>query len=108
MNTNGDLIGINTAISSQTGSYIGYSFAVPSNIARKVVEDIMEYGDVQNGILGVWITLNSNSAERFEVNDTEGFYVSEVEDKSGAEKAGIRNGDIIKKLDNMRFLNFPI
>ncbi len=53
VNTNGDLIGINTAISSQTGSYIGYSFAVPSNIARKIVNDIMEYGNVQNGILGV-------------------------------------------------------
>ena len=52
VNIHGDLIGINTAISSQTGSYIGYSFAVPSNIARKVVSDIMEFGNVQNGILG--------------------------------------------------------
>ncbi|MGB5170441.1 MAG: trypsin-like peptidase domain-containing protein, partial [Eudoraea sp.] len=53
VNTNGDLIGINTAITSQTGSYVGYSFAVPSNIAKKVVEDIMEYGNVQKGILGI-------------------------------------------------------
>ena len=53
VNTNGDLIGINTAISSQTGSYVGYSFAVPSNIAKKVVEDIMEFGSVQKGILGI-------------------------------------------------------
>jgi S1-C subfamily serine protease len=53
VNIFGDLIGINTAISSQTGSYIGYSFAVPSNIARKVIEDILEFGNVQNGILGV-------------------------------------------------------
>ena len=61
VNINGDLIGINTAISSQTGNYIGYSFAVPSNIARKVVEDIMEFGNVQNGILGViGGELNSN------------------------------------------------
>jgi S1-C subfamily serine protease len=60
VNMNGDLIGINTAITSQTGSYIGYSFAVPSNIARKVVEDLMEYGNVQTGILGVSI-LNPES-----------------------------------------------
>src|SRR5690606_26260139 len=53
VNTNGDLIGINTAITSQTGSYVGYAFAVPSNIAKKVVEDIMEFGDVQKGLLGV-------------------------------------------------------
>ena len=53
VNTNGDLIGINTAITSQTGSYVGYSFAVPSNIAKKVMEDIMEYGNVQKGILGI-------------------------------------------------------
>ena len=65
VNTNGDLIGINTAISSRTGSYIGYSFAVPSNIARKIVNDIMEYGNVQNGILGVvGGALNSKAAEQ--------------------------------------------
>src|SRR5690606_6276196 len=75
VNVNGDLIGINTAISSQTGSYIGYSFAVPSNIARKVVEDILEYGNVQNGVLGVsGGALNSGFAERLSLNETEGFY----------------------------------
>ena len=69
VNTNGDLVGINTAISSQTGSYVGYSFAVPSNIARKIVEDIMEFGDVQNGILGVnGIALNSEIAKELEIN----------------------------------------
>jgi Do/DeqQ family serine protease len=107
VNVNGDLIGINTAISSQTGSYIGYSFAVPSNIARKVVEDIMEYGDVQTGILGVTGgPLNSKAAEQFGVNDTQGFYVSNVEEDSGAEKAGIKSGDIIKKLDNVEISKF--
>ena len=64
VNIYGDLIGINTAISSQTGSYIGYSFAVPSNIARKVIEDIMEFGDVQNGILVIGTELNSKSSRR--------------------------------------------
>lgn len=107
VNTRGELIGINTAITSQTGSYIGYSFAVPSNIARKVVEDIMEFGDVQNGILGVrGGELNSKSAETFEVNTTQGFYVSDVEERSGAEKAGVKKGDIIKKIDNITISKF--
>jgi len=107
VNSRGELIGINTAISSQTGSYIGYSFAVPSNIARKVVEDIIEFGDVQNGILGVSI-LNRNSQESIEkgLNQIEGVYVSQVEDKSGAKKAGIKAGDIIKKLDNISISKF--
>ncbi|MDD7887439.1 trypsin-like peptidase domain-containing protein [Flavivirga sp. 57AJ16] len=108
VNTNGELIGINTAITSQTGSYIGYSFAVPSNIARKVIEDIMEYGNVQNGVLGVSI-LNKASKEAIElgINEIEGVYVSEVIKNSGAEKAGIKKGDIIKKLDNIKISNFP-
>lgn len=107
VNENGDLIGINTAISSQTGSYIGYSFAVPSNIARKVVEDIMEYGDVQNGILGVTGgALNSLAAEQYGINTTEGFYVSSVEEDSGADKAGITKGDVIKKIDNIEISKF--
>lgn len=107
VNSTGQLIGINTAISSQTGSYIGYSFAVPSNIAKKVIQDIIEYGDVQEGILGVSI-LNRNSKEALEkgINEIEGVYVSEVEEKSGAKKAGIRNGDIIKKLDNIEVSKF--
>ena len=73
VNTNGDLIGINTAITSQTGNYVGYSFAVPSNIARKVVEDIMEFGNVQNGILGIYPkTLNSEEAKKLGIEETEG------------------------------------
>ncbi len=107
VNTNGDLIGINTAISSQTGSYIGYSFAVPSNIARKIVNDIMEYGNVQNGILGVvGGALNSKTAEKLGTKTTEGFYVSEVQENTGAEKAGIKTGDIIKKVDNVEINKF--
>lgn len=107
VNTSGDLIGINTAISSQTGSYIGYSFAVPSNIARKIVNDIMEYGNVQNGILGVvGGALNSNSAKELGTDITEGFFVSEVQEDTGAEKAGIKSGDIIKKIDNVSINKF--
>jgi Do/DeqQ family serine protease len=107
VNTNGDLIGINTAITSQTGSYIGYSFAVPSNIAQKVIQDIMEYGNVQQGILGVrGGALNSKFAEQLGVNETEGFYVDSVEEGSGADMAGIEDGDIIKQLDNVEINKF--
>ncbi|MEC8723905.1 MAG: trypsin-like peptidase domain-containing protein [Bacteroidota bacterium] len=107
VNINGDLIGINTAISSQTGSYIGYSFAVPSNIARKVVEDIMEYGNVQNGILGVIGTeLNSKNSEELGIEQTEGFYVNDVQENSGAEISGIQKGDIIKSIDDIKISKF--
>ncbi|MBU2930072.1 trypsin-like peptidase domain-containing protein [Winogradskyella psychrotolerans] len=107
VNVNGDLIGINTAISSQTGSYIGYSFAVPSNIARKIVNDIMEYGNVQNGILGVsGGALNSEAAEELGTTTTEGFYVNKVQEDTGAEKAGIKPGDIINKIDNVKINKF--
>ena len=107
VNTNGELIGINTAISSQTGSYIGYSFAVPSNIARKVIEDIMEFGNVQNGVLGIkGGTFNSEVAQDIGVNYSEGVYVSEVINNSGAEKAGIQKGDVIKRLDNIEVSKF--
>ncbi|MGC1204602.1 MAG: trypsin-like peptidase domain-containing protein [Flavobacteriaceae bacterium] len=107
VNTNGELIGINTAITSQTGSYVGYSFAVPSNIARKVIEDIMEYGNVQNGVLGIkGGTFSSDAAKDIGINYTEGVYVGEVIKNSGAEKAGIKEGDVIKKLDNIEISKF--
>jgi len=100
VNTRGELIGINTMISSMTGSYVGYSFAVPSNIARKIIEDIMEYGNVQRGVLGVQGgELNSSVSKELGVTDTQGFYVNSVIDKSGAQKAGIKKGDIIIKID---------
>ncbi len=101
VNTRGELIGINTMISSQTGSYVGYSFAVPSNIARKIIEDIMEFGNVQRGILGVeGGELNSAASKELGVKDTQGFYIRKVTKNSGAEKAGLTKGDIIIKLDN--------
>ncbi|QRM87687.1 PDZ domain-containing protein [Lacinutrix sp. WUR7] len=107
VNTNGDLIGINTAITSQTGSYIGYSFAVPSNIAKKVVQDIMEFGNVQNGILGVkGSPISAGYAEKFGLNTSEGFYIEEVEEDSGADMAGLKSGDIIQKLENIEIRKF--
>ena len=100
VNTRGELIGINTAISSRTGSYIGYSFAVPSNTTQKIVQDILEYGNVQQAILGVsGYGLNNGIANKLELKDTEGYYISEIEPNSGAEKAGLKTGDIIKKID---------
>lgn len=103
VNTKGDLIGINTAISSQTGSYIGYSFAVPSNIAKKVVQDIMEYGNVQRGLIGIVPrNLGTFTSEKLGVNETEGVYIEEVEKDSGAENAGLKVGDIIKEIDGLK------
>ena len=107
VNTRGELIGINTMISSPTGSYTGYSFAIPSNITRKIIEDIMEFGNVQRGILGVeGGELNSKASQELGINDTEGFYINKVTKNSGAEKAGLKKGDIIKKLDNQKIDTF--
>jgi serine protease Do len=107
VNTRGELIGINTMISSPTGSYAGYSFAIPSNITRKIIEDIMEFGNVQRGILGVeGGELNSKASKELGINDTEGFYINKVTKNSGAEKAGLQKGDIIKKLDSQRINTF--
>ncbi len=105
VNTNGELIGINTAITSETGSYVGYSFAVPSNNARKVIEDIMEYGDVQRGILGI-SALNNAAAIASGVNIAPGVHVADVEAGSGAEKGGIKSGDIIQNVDGIKIGKF--
>jgi serine protease Do len=107
VNTRGELIGINTMISSMTGSYVGYSFAVPSNIARKIIEDIMEFGNVQRGILGVeGGELNSTASKELGVTETQGFYISKVSKNSGAEKAGLGKGDIIVKLDDQNIATY--
>lgn len=114
VNVNGDLIGINSAIASTTGYYQGYGFAVPSNLARKIVEDIKKFGLVQRGFLGVGTLDLSNQAQvaqynqRFSANikGGTGVYVTEVMDKGGAEDAGIRKGDIITKIDGTNIIDF--
>ena len=107
VNTNGQLIGINTAISSVTGGFVGYSFAVPSNVARKVFEDLIEYGDVQRGLLGViGQALDAQFAERFEVDEPEGFYITDLEEGLGADLAGLKPGDIIKSVDGITINKF--
>ena len=107
INDKGELIGINTAIQTQTGSYVGYSFAVPSNIAKKVIEDILEYGNVQYGFLGVTGTsLNSFRAKELDVEDTEGFFINGIDKESGAYSAGVKIGDIIKDIDGIKISKF--
>jgi Do/DeqQ family serine protease len=108
VNTNGDLIGINTAITSQTGSYVGYSFAVPSNIAKKVVEDIMEYGNVQEVLLGITpIRLNTPYAVEKGIKNIDGVYIDGIEEGMGADEAGLQRGDIVKQIDNIQVHKLP-
>jgi Do/DeqQ family serine protease len=107
VNTSGELVGINTAITSETGSYVGYSFAVPSNTARKVIEDILEYGNVQRGFLGIQGSgLDAKRAQSLGVNQTQGVYVASVEADSGAEEAGLQEGDVIKSIDGVSISKF--
>ena len=97
VNIHGELIGINTAISSQTGSYVGYGFAVTSNNAHKIVEDILEYGDVQKAILGIsGGTLSEGAAKELGVDYTQGVFVSSVSKNSGAEKSGVQKSAFIR------------
>lgn len=105
VNTNGELIGINTAITSETGSFVGYSFAVPSNNARKVIEDIMEFGDVQRGILGISASSNAKAIADG-ANIAQGVHVANVEKGSGADKGGIKSGDIIQNVDGIKIGKF--
>jgi len=105
-NLNGDLVGINTAIASPTGAYSGYAFAVPSNIVAKVVEDLMTYGVVQRGWLGVTIqNVNADNARENDLSVMEGAYVMGLAENSGAKDAGIQSGDVITKIDNINIEN---
>ncbi len=107
VNTRGELIGINTAIKSQTGSYVGYSFAVPSNNARKIIEDFMEFGFVQKGMLGIsGADLNSTNSKEFGLSSRDGIYVAGIVEDSGADKSELRVGDVITKLDGLVIKKF--
>lgn len=101
VNTRGELVGINTAIYSQTGNYAGYSFAIPSLLVKKVVEDIMEYGAVQRAVLGVrFQELTAELAEKDDITAvSEGIYVAEVVERSAAMEAGLKEGDVIIKVN---------
>jgi Do/DeqQ family serine protease len=101
VNTAGQLIGINAAIASQTGAYEGYSFAIPVNLVRKVVNDLMNYGQVQRGYLGIQIRdINAGFAKEKHLMDLNGVYVAGVVDGSGAAKAGVKKGDVITSINS--------
>ena len=101
VNIKGELVGINTAIMSRTGSYVGYSFAIPINIVKKVVKDLLEFGRVQRAYLGISIAdLNADIAKSLGISETKGVYVNDVNPGGSAEEAGIKAGDIIIKIGN--------
>jgi Do/DeqQ family serine protease len=99
VNTDGQLIGINSAIESTTGAYAGYSFAIPVNLVRKVVADMLQYGTVQRAFIGVSIKdIDADFAKNEGLKSTEGVYVNAVQPKGAAENAGIKSGDVIIKV----------
>ncbi|MDD4385171.1 MAG: Do family serine endopeptidase [Bacteroidales bacterium] len=102
VNLSGELIGINTAIASQTGSFAGYSFAIPSAIAQKVALDIIEYGEVQRAILGVTISeLTAERAKEKNIKELKGVLIEEIAKESAAEEVGLKKGDIILEINGV-------
>lgn len=105
---NGNLIGINTAIASSTGTYTGYSFAVPSNIVKKVTQDLLEFGAVQRGFLGVTISdINQQVADEKKLNSLNGVYVRSTTIGGAAEAAGLKEGDVITKINGVSVSSVP-
>ncbi|ELR71795.1 HtrA protease/chaperone protein [Fulvivirga imtechensis AK7] len=106
VNLNGELIGINTAIATPSGSYAGYSFAVPVSLVKKVVDDLLEFGTVQRGLLGIRIgDVNSNLAQAQGLSVVSGVFVSYVNKNSSAEEAGILPGDVIVAINQAKVTN---
>ena len=102
VNMDGNLVGINAAIASRTGSYEGYSFAIPSNIVKKVVEDFLQYGALQRAYIGVGIAeITEELAESKGIEVTSGLYVLDVHENGGAKAAGIKEDDIILSINNI-------
>ena len=102
VNTHGELVGINTAIASQTGSYAGYAFAVPVSIVQKVVADIRKFGVVQRAVLGIEIKdITDDLAKEKKLKTLEGAYVGKVGESSAAKKAGVKEGDIINNVNGV-------
>lgn len=102
VNMDGKLIGINAAIASRTGSYEGYSFAIPSNIVKKVIEDFLQYGAIQRAYLGVSIAeITEDFAETKGIEVTSGVYIVDVHENGGAKSAGIKKDDIILSINNI-------
>ena len=103
VNMNGELVGINTAIASQTGSYTGYSFAVPSGIVQKVVADLKAYGQVQRAVLGVEISdVNAEVAKKYDLDKIEGVFIQNVQDGGAAHEAGLKDHDVVLSIDGLK------
>ena len=102
----GNLVGINTAIISQTGSYAGYSFAVPVNIVKKIVYDLMDYGSVQRAVLGITMQeIDDKIADELKLSSRNGVYIVEVSKSGAADKAGIKAGDVLIAIDSTMLTN---
>lgn len=101
VNLKGELIGINSAIATSTGNYAGYSFAIPVSLVKKIVDDLLEFGTVQRGLLGVQIIdVSAELAENRGLDVVQGVYITRVNQNSAAEEAGIVSGDVIIAIDN--------
>lgn len=108
VNVRGELIGINTAIASRTGAYAGYSFAVPTTIAKKVAEDLIEFGNVQRAFIGVRISdVTETQAKESGLKEVAGIYVNALTDGGAAAQGGIKEGDIILKVGDIAVKNVP-
>ena len=102
----GNLVGINTAIISQTGSYTGYSFAVPSNIVKKIAYDLMDFGSVKRAVLGIsMMPIDDKIAEELKLSSRNGVYIDEVSKSGAADKAGIKAGDVLIAIDSTKITN---
>ena len=102
----GNLVGINTAIISQTGSYTGYSFAVPSNIVKKIAYDLMDFGSVKRAVLGIAMKpIDDKIAEELKLSSRNGVYIDEVSKSGAADKAGIKAGDVLIAIDSTKITN---
>ena len=106
VNTAGELVGINTAIFSQTGNYAGYSFAIPSSIVGKVIADLRQYGTVQRAVMGLsFQEIDSELAKAKKLDVLEGVYVASVSERSAAMEAGVKEGDVIVAINGVKIAN---
>lgn len=106
VNQKGELVGVNTAIISQTGSYTGYSFAIPSNIVRKIAEDLIDYGSVKRASLGVLMSqIDDKKAKELKLFAPKGVYIEEVQKGSAADKAGMKKGDVLISVDSTEIVS---
>ncbi|MTI21441.1 PDZ domain-containing protein [Fulvivirga sp. RKSG066] len=106
VNLKGELIGINTAIATPTGNYTGYSFAVPVSLVKKVIDDLLEFGEVKRGLLGIRIgDVNARLAEMNNLSVVNGVFVSQVNENSAASEAGLEQGDVIIAINGLSVNN---